>query len=63
MSKYSSEFELKVEKYCIEEQLGFKEAVKHFNIPTKENVKEEARRCQEHGIEKLIKNPKTSLYW
>ena len=40
MSKYSSEFELKVEKYCIEEQQGFKEAVKHFNIPTKERLED-----------------------
>ena len=60
MSKYSLEFKLNVVKYCIEEQHGFKEAAKHFNIPAKENVQKWVRRYQEHGVAGLIKNQKAS---
>ena len=60
MSKYSLEFKLKVVKYCIEEQHGFKETAKHFNIPAKENIQKWVRRYQEHGVAGLIKNQKAS---
>ena len=60
MSKYSLEFKLNVVKYCIEEQHGFKEVAKHFNIPAKENVQKWVRRYQEHGVVGLIKNQKAS---
>lgn len=40
MSKYSNEFKLKVVKYCIEKHHGYKDASKHFGIPSHENIRQ-----------------------
>ena len=60
MSKYSSEFKLKVVKYCIEECHGYKDTANHFSIPAKSTVNKWVRKYQEHGTAGLIKNFRTS---
>ena len=60
MSKYSNEFKLKVVKYCIEEHHGYKETAKHFNMAQDHTVLKWVRKYQEHGVEGLIKNEKSS---
>ena len=56
MSKYSNEFKLKVVKYCGEQHLGYVDAAKYFNIPSKTTVLQWVRRYKEKGIEGLLKN-------
>ena len=38
MSKYSSEFKLKVVKYCLEKHHGYPDAAKHFNISSETTI-------------------------
>ena len=60
MSKYSSEFKLKVVKYCLEENHSFENAALKFKIPSKTPIKEWVRKYQKHGPEGLIKHQKSS---
>lgn len=55
MSKYSSEFKLKVIKYY-EERHSFLSTAKYFNIPAKSTVQKWVRKYQKHGEKGLIKN-------
>ena len=54
MSKYSSEFKIKVVKYCTEEHHNRKEAAKIFNIPSSTVVKRWIKRYEEYGIDGLL---------
>ena len=56
MSKYSEKFKLEVVKYCIDEQHGYKDAAKHFNIPSSSDVRKWVRSYNEHGIDGLKRN-------
>ena len=60
MSKYSSEFKLKVVKYYLEEHHGFIETAKHFKIASKGSVKSWVRKYEKHGAKGLMKNFKAS---
>ena len=60
MSKYSDEFKLKVVKYCLEENHSQGEAEKYFNIPKRSRIKIWLQKYREHGVEGLIKQPKSS---
>ena len=60
MSKYSSEFKLKVVKFCIEGNYGYKYTAQHFNIPAFSDVRKWVKKYQEHGIDGLSKNIVTS---
>ena len=53
MSKYSSEFKLKVVKYCIEENHSTSQAVKKYSIASPTPIKEWIRKYKEHGVEGL----------
>ena len=55
MSKYSSEFKLKVIKYY-EEGHGFLSTAKYFNIPAMSTVQKWIRKYQKQGEKGLIKN-------
>jgi len=56
MSKYSDKFKLEVVKYCVNEHHGYKDAAKHFNIPSPSDIRKWVRRYNEHGIEGLKRN-------
>ena len=60
MSKYSNEFKLKVVKYCVEEHHGYLNAANYFSIPSSTTILEWVRKYQEHGVEGLLKNLKSS---
>lgn len=60
MSKYSNELKLKVLKYCIEENHGYSDAAKYFNIKSSTTVLEWVRKYKEHGYSGLSKNLKSS---
>ena len=60
MSKYSTDFKLKVVNYCIEEHYGYRKAANHFNIPSRVTIQKWVRKYKEHGISGLTKNPKTT---
>ena len=60
MSKYSSEFKLKVVKYCIEEHHSKYDASKKFNIPAHSTIYKWIKKYQVHGAKGLIKNLKSS---
>ena len=60
MSKYSNEFKLKVVQYSIEQKLGIRSTAKYFNIPSVQTVRKWVKRYQEHGLEGLLKNSKSS---
>ena len=60
MSKYSNEFKLKVVQYSIEQKLGIESTAKYFNIPSVQTVRKWVKRYQEHGLEGLLKNSKSS---
>ena len=61
MSKYSTEFKLEVVKYYIDEHHGYRETAKHFNLKTgDELVKKWVKRYEEHGINGLCRNLKSS---
>ena len=59
MSKYSSEFKLKVIKYY-KEGHSFLSTAKHFNIPAMATVQKWVRKYEVNGFQGLIKNLKTS---
>ena len=56
MSKYSSEFKLKVVKYCIQNHVGFQATANHFNLPHHSIVQKWVRKYQEHGSQGLLRN-------
>lgn len=55
MSKYSSEFKLRVVQYYLK-GYGYVETAKHFNIPSDTTVLMWVRKYQEHGSQGLVKN-------
>ena len=55
MSKYSSEFKLKVIKYCLEEHHSCKKAEEHFGA-NHEEIRKWVKKYEEHGTKGLIKN-------
>lgn len=59
MSKYSSDFKLKVVKYCIEDNHSSYEASKTFKIPVSP-IKKWISKYREHGYEGLIRNQNIS---
>ena len=59
MSKYSSEFKLKVIKYY-KEGHGFSSTAKHFNIPAMSTVEKWVRKYDMNGSQGLIRNLKIS---
>ena len=56
MSKYSSEFKLKVVKYCIQNHVGFQTTANYFNLPHHSIVQKWVRKYQEHGSQGLLRN-------
>ena len=60
MSKYSNEFKLKVVKYCIEKHHGYKDASKHFGIPSHENIRQWCKKYELYGPEGILKNLSSS---
>ena len=56
MSKYSSEFKLKVVKYCIQNHLAFQTTANYFNLPHHSIVQKWVRKYQEHGSQGLLRN-------
>ena len=60
MTKYSSEFKLKVVKYCVEDHHSMCSAARKFGIPSSTPLKEWIRKYKEHGSEGLIKRQKSS---
>lgn len=56
MSKYSSEFKLKVVDYYLKEKHSYKETAKYFNIPAFDTVRKWIRKYQESGVKGLLKN-------
>ena len=56
MSKYSNEFKLEVVKYCIEKHHGYKDASKHFGIPSHENIRQWCKKYELYGPEGILKN-------
>ncbi len=59
--KYPTEFKLEVVKYYIDEHCGYRETARHFNLPTgDELVKKWVKRYEEHGINGLCKNLKST---
>ncbi len=59
MSKYSSEFKLKVINYY-KEGHGFLTTAKYFDIPAMATVQKWVRKYETNGIKGLMKNMKTS---
>jgi transposase len=55
MSKFSSEFKLKVVEYYINTHCGYKSAAEHFGVNC-EHLRKWVKKYQEHGPEGLIKN-------
>lgn len=60
MSKYSSEFKLKVIKYFLESHHSYSECMKKFNIPTKSILNKWIHKYEEYGVEGIIKPLKSS---
>jgi len=60
MSKYTFEFKLKVVEYQLNEGCGMKSTAKHFDIPSKELVRQWVKEYENHGIQGLFKNQKSS---
>ena len=60
MSKYSTEFKLKIVKYCVEGHHSREGAAKEFGMPSSTPLKEWIKKYQEHGPEGLIKQQKSS---
>ena len=60
MSKYSKEFKLEVIKYCIEGHHSARDAMEEFNLPTTSSILLWVNRYKEHGVEGILKNPKSS---
>jgi len=60
MSKYSTEFKLKVVEYCINEKHGYADAEKHFGV-NDELLRGWVKKYQMHGVKGLTKN-QTSSY-
>ena len=60
MSKYSSEFKLKVIQYYLEEKHSYSECMKKFNIPTKSILNKWIHKYVTHGVEGIIKQLKSS---
>ena len=60
MSKYSSEFKLKVVKYCVEDHHSRCDAAREFGMPSSTLLKEWIKKYKEHGTEGLIKQQKSS---
>ena len=60
MSKYTEEFKLKVVKYCVEDHHSIRGAARKFGIPSSTPLKIWIRKYQEHGIEGLVKQQKSS---
>ena len=58
MSKYSSEYKLKVVKYYLENKVGYELTSKHFGLEVS-IVSSWVRKYQEHGYSGLMKNPKS----
>ena len=60
MSKYSSEFKLKVIKYYLEENHSYSECMKKFDIPTKSILNSWIHKYETHGVEGIMKQVKPS---
>ena len=60
MSKYSSEFKLKVIKYYLEEKHSYSECMKKFNVPTKSMLNNWIHKYETHGVEGIMKQLKSS---
>ena len=60
MSKYSNEFKLKVVKYCLDEHHSTRDAAKRFSIPAHSMIINWIRKYEEHGVEGLVKQFKSS---
>ena len=60
MSKYSGELKLQIVKYCLDEHHSSYDAAKKFNLPDPTPIKRWIRRYNEHGVEGLIKQQKSS---
>ena len=60
MSKYSSEFKLKVIKYYLEENHSYSECMKKFDIPTKSILNSWINKYETHGVEGIMKRLKSS---
>ena len=61
MSKYSTEFKLKVVKYYLKNYISYGEVTRLFNIGDKKSVIEWIKKYQKHGVEGL-KKQKYSFY-
>ena len=60
MSKYSSEFKLKVIRYYLEENHSYLECMKKFDIPTKSILNKWVHKYETHGVEGILKQLKSS---
>ena len=60
MSKYSSEFKLKVIRYYLDENHSYSECMKKFNIPTKSILNKWIHKYEMHGAEGMLKQLKSS---
>ena len=60
MSKYSSEFKLKVIRYYLEENHSYLECMKKFDIPAKSILSKWIHKYELHGVEGILKQPKSS---
>ena len=60
MSKYTNEFKLEVVTYYLNNNYGWKHVSNHFNIPAWTTVRKWVRKYNEHGLNGLVKNLKTS---
>lgn len=60
MSKYSSEFKLKVIRYYLEENHSYSECMKKFDIPTKSILNRWIHKYETHGVEGILKQLKSS---
>lgn len=56
MPKYSTEFKLKVVKYCLEHYQSYGETAKYFHIKDKKTVSTWVKKYQEYGMQGLEKN-------
>ena len=60
MSKYSSEFKLKVIRYYLDENHSYSECMKKFNIPTKSILNKWIHKYEMYGAEGMLKQLKSS---
>ena len=60
MSKYSSEFKLKVIRYYLDENHSYSECMKKFNIPTKSILNKWIHKYEMYGAESMLKQLKSS---